>query len=89
MADYPVPTISPHDYDAFRRILNPHLSDTYDEWLQLHTKYVTSLLQVGQNVRQIEVHPDEFGRFCNSRGASCNLKTLLDFAIEKVAGNNY
>jgi hypothetical protein len=89
MAAYPIPLIHRQDYDAFRRLMGADLPHTYDEWLKLHGEYGTGLLKQGHNTRQIEVHLDEFSRFCRSRNVNANRKTLLDFAIEKAAGKNY
>lgn len=89
MDQYPIPVFAAQDYEAFRRLLGSDLPDTYDEWLQFHERKTRQLLQVGQDVRAIEIHPDEFYRFCAARGTTANGKTLLDFAAEKHAGNSY
>jgi hypothetical protein len=41
MGSFGVPLISREDYDAFRRILNRHLPDTYDEWPQFRSREIT------------------------------------------------
>jgi ribosome biogenesis SPOUT family RNA methylase Rps3 len=83
------PKISADDYNAFRRILHSHLPDTYDEWLYLETKQCADWLGRGHTVRNIEVDPDEFVRYCNTIRARRNLQDLRNFTAEKSGGKQY
>ena len=86
---YPIPFITPQHFDAFRRLLSPDFPNSYDEWFKLHTKEKLERGQVGYDVLETQVDPDEFPRYCRARGVTPNRKTLLDFAFEKAAGNHY
>jgi hypothetical protein len=83
------PKISANDYDAFQRILHPHLADTYNEWLYLQAQQSADWVTRGHVVREIEVDPDEFSRYCHTTGASHNLHGLGKFAEEKSGGKQY
>ena len=56
---YPLPYIAPHNYDSFRRLSGSDLPDSYDEWLQLHTKEKRERGQVGYDVQEVQVDPSE------------------------------
>ena len=85
----PLPRISQQNYQAVRSLPGSDLPDTYDEWLQSHLKETRERTQVGYDVYEVEVDPHEFARFCATRGKPADGKRLLDFAIEKFAGNRY
>jgi hypothetical protein len=86
---YPLPIIRRHDYDTFRSLDGFDLPDTYDEWFNLHTNEKRERNQAGFDVVEVEVNPSEFARFCRARGGRAQGQRLLDFTIEKFAGNNY
>ena len=81
---FPIPIIPKHQYDAFRRELRPDLSDTYDQWLEFVRQHRSERLRQGETILDVEVDLDEFTRFCATNGTKPNLKSLLDFAIEKA-----
>jgi hypothetical protein len=83
------PKISADDYNAFRRILHPHLPDTYDEWLYLQAQQSADWLTRGHTVTDIKVDSNEFSRYCRATGASHNLHGLGKFAEEKSGGKQY
>ncbi|HUZ31389.1 MAG TPA: hypothetical protein VMV19_04680 [Xanthobacteraceae bacterium] len=91
MATTELPLIAPADYDAFRKLLGNELSATYQEWLQAHQDETRDCLRRGAtaSVSEIPVDPDEFARFCGTRGGHCNLANLLRFTIEKARGYKY
>lgn len=86
---YPIPLITPQDFNAFRGLLSPDFANSYDEWFNLHTKEKLERGQVGFDIHEIQVDPNEFVRYCRACGVTPNRKTLLDFAIEKDAGGHY
>lgn len=86
----PLPNISSErNYQAIRRLPGSDLPDTYNEWLQASTEARRERAQAGFDVRLVEIDPNEFGRFCASRGDPADGKRLLDFTKEKFAGNRY
>ena len=84
-----LPFFNPDDYPAFRRMIGSDLPDTYDEWLQLHTKEKRELSNVGHSIRVIKIYPDDFARFLSARGQRANFSTLRAFTSEKAARNEY
>jgi hypothetical protein len=84
-----LPFISPHNYEAFRRILHSDLPNTYDEWFQLHANERADRGRVGLSIREIKVNPNEFSRFLNARGMAASPKALGAFTIEKASGKSY
>jgi hypothetical protein len=78
------PRIASEDYDAFRRILNDHIPDTYDKWLYLASEKTTNLRGKGYVVCEVEVKPDKFARYCNTGSAPRNLHTLEAFSAEQA-----
>jgi hypothetical protein len=86
---FPFPIIPKADYPAFRAAVGPELADTYEEWLKRHANQIDEARRRGENIAEIEVNFDEFTRFCSSTRTTPNLKTLLDFTIEKSAGQRY
>jgi hypothetical protein len=84
-----LPLIGSEDYDAFRRLLNPDLPDTFDAWFNLHTEYRTDLRKKGEIVEEVEVNSHEFTRFLRATGRRANLKALEEFTLGKARGNQY
>jgi hypothetical protein len=84
-----LPLIASHDYEAFRRILDTDLPNTYNEWLQVHTDHRSDLERKGVIVGEIEVYPDEFARFVRDHGNVANITVLRNFVIEKVGRDPY
>jgi hypothetical protein len=74
------------DYKAFRGLIGEDLTDTYDEWLQLHEHNATNLIKNGHDVRYVEMYPSEFISFCSASERKCNLEALEDFALKKGLG---
>ena len=89
MTTFCEPFIEPQNYDAFRSVLNPHLPDTQDEWLELLAEQSFPRVLAGDIVKQVTVKPDEFVRYCRAAGARHDLQGLREFAAAKHAGNNY
>jgi hypothetical protein len=78
------PEIEPQDYDAFRRMPNSNLPDTYDEWnYLLNHERARILIQPGNSVRRLKVEPDEFARHCRATGTACDLQNLRNFVAKK------
>lgn len=86
---YFLPLIHAVQYDAFRSLLGDDLPNTYDEWLQLHANEKRERSMVGFDVREIQVDPHEFARYCGARGIAADGLRLLHFAAEKGSGNRY
>jgi len=83
-----LPLINPDEYDAFQRILNNALPDTYDEWGALHVKEAADILGEGNEYCEVQVSPVEFARFCTTRRTSPNLKLLYEFAMGKASSQH-
>jgi hypothetical protein len=86
MADLFEPLIEPQHYDAIRRLVNPHLPDTPDEWADLQKQALEQLALSRHNVIMVKVDPDEFSRFLASTGAEPNLDALRRFAFDIHGG---
>ncbi len=82
--DYELPFIQANDYGAFRRLMNGDIPDTYDEWLKLIAKRRREEAPRRDAIRDIQVDPDEFARYCDATGQRCNNAALTRFTIEKA-----
>lgn len=89
MAAMFIPTIAPADYQAFRRLIDRDLPDTYDEWLDLANKGSLDNIGKGHVSEPVDVDPNEFVRFVRATGASANLHWLYNFAQQKGGGHSY
>jgi hypothetical protein len=89
MEQYPIPVIAQADYAAFQSFAELELPETYDEWLQQHARYERDRLQLGHDIRRIEVHPGEFSRYCDYLQVAHSRKALGDFADAKAADRRY
>jgi hypothetical protein len=83
MDEIPFPIIRPDYYNAFWRLANGDLPDTYDEWLKIHSDRRLKRRQRGEVVIDVEVYPHEFARYCEAHNVACNLESLGDFAMHK------
>jgi hypothetical protein len=88
-APYLLPLISPRDYDAFSRLNDTDLPDTYEEWLRLHAEMKSQSSVNGYIVEAHQIEPREFVRYCSPRGMAPNRNSLLIFVGEKAAGRKY
>lgn len=88
-APYLLPSISQRDYDAFSRLNDSDLPETYDEWLKIHAKMKVLGSQAGYILEERQVDPREFVRYCSPRGLAPNVNSLLIFVQEKAAGRKY
>jgi hypothetical protein len=86
---YLLPLISQRDYDAFSRLNDSDLPETYDEWLKVHTNMKVQGHHAGYILEQRQVDPREFVRYCSPRGLAPNMNSLLIFVQEKAAGRRY
>ena len=86
---YFLPLLSPQHHETFRGLPGSDLPDTYDEWFKLHTKEKLERNQVGFDVVEIQVDPNEFVRYITPRGIAGDGLRLLHFADEKGRGNRY
>jgi hypothetical protein len=84
-----IPMIAKDNYESFKRILNRHLPDTYDEWLYLTAKRSLENVAMGNASEPIEAHFDEFIRYCLTVGDDPDLNVLDNFAYQKGMGNKY
>jgi hypothetical protein len=79
-----LPIIRLKDYDAFWRLTNGDMPDTYEEWLDLHKQSKTERRQRGGVVIDVEVYPNEFAGFCTERHIDPDAKSLGDYALEEA-----
>jgi hypothetical protein len=84
-----LPLISHRDYDAFRRLNDSDLPNTYDEWLRVHATMKARGSLSGYIVEERQIDLREFVRYCHPRGLDPNVSSLLIFVREKVAGRRY
>jgi hypothetical protein len=82
VSDY-IAVIHRQDFEPFRRILGTHLSNTYDEWKQLHNQKVADSAGRRAQVVLVEVYPDEFATYLTANGDAANMHLLENFAYAK------
>lgn len=81
--------IIPEHYEAFRRILDPHLPYTFKEWADSEADKVTQLEKVGHTVKLVQADPDEFARYLDATKSVHDLQSLDTFIREKSSGKHY
>jgi hypothetical protein len=81
--------ILPEHYDAFRKILNQSLPDSFDAWSYRQSERVATRAGKGHAVYEVKVNPDEFTRYCGATNSVRDLQSLDRFASEKAGGKRY
>lgn len=89
MATFFLAEIPPEHYEAFRKILNPRLPDSFDAWSYRHSDRVATRAGKGHTIYEVKVNPDEFTRYCQATNSVHDLPSLDKFANEKAAGKRY
>jgi hypothetical protein len=79
----------PNDYDAFRRFSGPDVPDTFEKWSKMIADRRREESLRGADVRDMDVNPHEFARYCNATGQSYNLAILRHFVEAKACGQRY
>jgi hypothetical protein len=78
------PIIRQKDYDAFWRLTDGDLPDTFEEWREQHSKSVAERRRQGALVFDVEVYPEDFATFCKKGNLPPNTEILNDFAEEEA-----
>lgn len=81
MTDDPLPFIAEKDYEDFRPIIKQKFPDTYNEWLKCHEQEKLERGRQGYIIKEIDVSPDGFAKFCRDQGKEGTWQHLLRFAI--------
>ena len=79
-----IPEIAKDDYDSFRRVIENHLPDTYDNWVRLASKLRDDVAARGRAVVSVALKPDEFSQYLDTTKNSANATGLSKFAREKA-----
>lgn len=79
------PIIKEDDYDAFRRIINADMPDTFDDWTYQRAEADLQYTPRGIAVRGIEVDPDGFVAYLRARWTKASRHELDNFAAHEVA----
>ena len=83
------PKIRPADYDLLQSVLRPDLPDSYDEGFDLARKEMRDIILQGDTPMEVEIDPEEFGRYCHAGRHVRTLDRLKQFAAEKGNGKSY
>jgi hypothetical protein len=84
-----IPMIPEDSYESFKRILDVHLPETYDQWLYLTAKRSLENVAMGNTSEPVETHFDEFIRYCRTVADDPDLNALHNFAYQKGMRNKY
>lgn len=87
MAHLCIAYIPPQHYDAFRRILNDHVPNTYYEWWQFHVQKAANIIDAGNTYREIQIDPHEFALAYDRHQVERNLQGLDRFAELKAVAD--
>jgi len=79
-----IPEIANADYDSFRRLIQNHLPDTYDNWVRLTSKLRDDGVARGRAVVSVVLKADEFSQYLDTTKNSANATGLSKFAREKA-----
>jgi hypothetical protein len=79
-----IPAIAKDDYDSFRRIIQDHLPDTYDNWVRLASRLHADVVARGRAAVSVELKADEFSHYLDTTKNSPNAAGLSKFAREKA-----
>jgi hypothetical protein len=83
--EFLLPRLTANDYKVLKTLPVRDLPATYDQWKKMIADRRLECLRVGSAVVEVDVHAEEYIRFCGERGHGYNLKTLEDFVTEKRA----
>jgi hypothetical protein len=86
MADRPLPIFRSQDYSLFQATVAA-LPKGYINWFDKHRREMQRLIRRGDRPIEVMVDPDAFAEFCRAGKRAQNLKSLEDFAIERVAAS--
>ena len=79
-----IPEIAKADYESFRRIIENHLPDTYENWVRLASKLRDDVVARGRAVVSVALNVDEFTQYLDTTKNSANATGLSKFAREKA-----
>jgi hypothetical protein len=86
---YLFPRIAERVYPAFRDLLPRDAPDTYPGWLALMKRRHYEEMFHGYDVKEIDVDPDAYARFCAARGHAHDFKSLAAFVTEVAGGGKF
>jgi hypothetical protein len=82
-----LPVISEVDYKAFGDLTGSNLPDTYNEWLNLRSKWLVEYAK--ERPRDIKIYPDQFDRFLALTCRAHDMNSLLAFTEAVGRGESY
>lgn len=84
---YLFPRVAEAVYPAFRDLLPGDAPDTYPDWLALMKRRHYVEMFHGYDVKEVDVDPDAYARFCAEQGYARDFKSLGAFIAEVESGN--
>jgi hypothetical protein len=84
---YLFPRVAEAAYPAFRDLLAKEAPDTYPGWLALMKRRHYEEMFHGYDVKEIDVDPVAYARFCAGRGYAYDFRSLAAFLAEATAGS--
>jgi hypothetical protein len=88
MATFYQPLIRSEDYQAFRRLLQADLPDSFEVWGEMRFERLAKLRNAGHDTPDIEVNPTEFIAHCHATGQNPSLHALWNFAFDVAQRQN-
>jgi hypothetical protein len=82
-----MPIINEGDYKAFLEIMRPHMTYTYNEWLNLCSQWSADYASDG--IRNISVNPNQFRIFLSATGRAPDINALTICAERIGNGDAY
>jgi hypothetical protein len=70
-----LPKIVAADFEAFRILLKDDIAPSFDEWLRRRREQIA--FYADDSIVERTVKPDEFARFCQSKGCAYDARALL------------
>ena len=70
-------------------MLGANIPNTYNEWLKFADDQINRTSAKDRIVTLMEVHPDEFARYCTAERAHRDFESLKAFALQKASGYKY
>jgi len=79
---YLFPRVAEAVYPAFRDLLSGDAPDTYAEWLALMKRRHYVEMFHGYDVKEVDVDPDAYARFCAEREYAHDFRSLGAFIAQ-------
>lgn len=84
-----IPVLTEQKYGLLRGLLGSEVPSNFGGWGDFLTERAAEAATRGDVVRNVNVDPEEFGRYLKSTNSKPSLDALNDFTAQKSAGTQF